>query len=62
MLGLLGDRFEDQQVERSVNEIGWFGHIPRLSTIVDNQQLESKPAWPENQTDSAIAAIDSLLA
>ncbi len=37
VLGLVGDGPEDQQVERSLDEIGGLGHMPRLTTTVDNQ-------------------------
>ena len=37
VLGLVGDGPEDQQVERSLDEIAGLGHMPRLTTTVDNQ-------------------------
>src|SRR5258708_32219423 len=37
MLGFERQRLKNQQIERSLNEVGRFAHKPRLSTIVDAQ-------------------------
>jgi hypothetical protein len=41
MLGFHGDRFQNEEIERALYEIGWLGHTPRLPTIVDDHQTIS---------------------
>src|SRR5215471_11855666 len=41
MRGLHGDRFQNEEIERALNEIGRPGHTPRLSTIVDDHHVDT---------------------
>jgi hypothetical protein len=47
VLGFERDRLKDQQVQGPLDQIGGFGHMPRLCTIVDDHGIDLVSLFPE---------------
>ena len=56
--GFTGDCFENQEVERSLQKIGWLGHVGRPSYLERRQSSTAGPLLPTKQLQRQAEAYD----